>query len=524
VAEPYTAKPVFCRTKSVRRRAEEGRGSKIADGMVHHRPTDARLARWLATLPGPTVKAALFLGLALICVTWLSAGYYFTRRMAELQSRATAISERYMRGQELLTTVRSQVLVGSVYVRDALLDPDRNSADEYRLKLEDAYQTADQALQQYEPVLNIPAERDRILNLRADIGDFRTTVLNVLATDSSQWPLEARNLLRREIMPKREGVIRVTDEVQALNRSGFIQQQNDLAAVYRLTQRRLWESFGAAVLVSVGIALLAFVYVGRLEDRIQRQRITEGENARDLQRLSMKLITAQEEERRVIARELHDEVGQALTAIKMELAVAERQIQSAGGAAGILDDARAISEGVLSTVRDLSHLLHPSLLDDLGLVAAVDSYLKGFTRRQSVQVDLVTERMTERLQPETEVTVYRIVQEALTNVAKHARASSCRVYLQRLANTLLVTVEDDGRGFDLTASDRADTQHRLGLIGIRERVTRLGGSLLLESAAGKGTRLTVELPVRPGADVPESSGPEPEPLAAKPALHEVLGG
>jgi signal transduction histidine kinase len=508
----------------VRAGAEREAGGKIADGMVHRRSTDSPIVRWLATVPGPTIKAALCLGLALICVTWVSAGYYFTRRMAELQTRATAIDERYMRGQELLTTVRSQVLVGSVYVRDALLDPDRNNADEYRLKLEEAYQTADQALRQYEPVLNLPAERDQVQRLRNDIGDFRTTVLNVLATDSSRWPIEARTLLRRAIMPKREGVIRVTDEVQALNRSGFIQQQNELAAVYRLTQRRLWESFGVAVLVSMGIAVLAFVYVSRLEDRIQRQRLTEGENARDLQRLSMKLITAQEEERRVIARELHDEVGQALTAIKMELAVAQRQIQSAGAPGGMLDDARAISETVLNTVRDMSHLLHPSLLDDLGLAAALDSYLKGFTRRQGVRVDLVTERMTERLQPETEVTAYRIVQEALTNVAKHAQASSCRVYLQRLANTLLVTVEDDGIGFDMTPTDRVDTQHRLGLIGIRERVSRLGGRLLLESAAGKGTRLTVELPVRLGVSAAELPQPEEAPIAAKPALHEVLGG
>jgi signal transduction histidine kinase len=134
--------------------------------------------------------------------------------------------------------------------------------------------------------------------------------------------------------------------------------------------------------------------------------------------------------------------------------------------------------------------------------------------------------MNERLQPETEVTAYRIVQEALTNVVKHAQASSCRVYLQRLANTLLVTVEDDGIGFDMAATNRIDSEHRLGLIGIRERVSRLGGRLLLESAPGKGTRLTVELPVRLGATTPPSSEPEQEqaPIAPKPALHEVLGG
>jgi signal transduction histidine kinase len=478
----------------------------------------------VATLQRPPIRAALSVGFALICATWLFAGYYFSRRMAELQTRATAISERYMRGQELLTTVRSQVLVGSVYVRDALLDPDRANADEYRANLEEAYRTADQALMQYEPVVDTPAERDRIARLRADIGDFRTTVLNVLATDSSRWLIEARTLLRREIMPKREGVIRVTDEVQALNRNGFILQQNQLASLYRAAQQRLWESFGLAVLVSLGIALFAAAYVGRLEDRIHRQRVKEAENTRDLQRLSMKVITAQEEERRVIARELHDEVGQALTAIKVELAVAEREIRSVGGPHDVLDDARAISESVLTTVRDLSHLLHPSVLDDLGLAAAVDWYLKGFGRRHGLQVDLVKDRMDERLQPEAEVTAYRIIQEALTNVVKHADANSCRVYLQRLANTLLVTVEDDGVGFDVQRSDHPDDPYGLGLIGIRERVSRLGGSLRLESSPGRGTRLTVELPVRVELPVADVSDADQVPVAQRPDLREVLGG
>jgi signal transduction histidine kinase len=488
------------------------------------RSTAPRIVRWVATSPGPTIKAALFLGFALICATWLFAGYYFTRRMADLQTRAASISEQYTRGQELLTTVRSQVLVGSVYVRDALLDPDRGNADEYRTKLEEAYRAADLALQQYVPVADAPTERDRVARLRADIDDFRATVLHVLATDSSRWVIEARTLLRSQIMPKREGVIRVTDEAQALNRTAFIQQQDEIASVYRATQRRLWGSFGMAVLVSLGIALLATIYVGRLEDRLHRQRVKEGENARNLQRLSMKLITAQEEERRVIARELHDEVGQALTAIKVELAVAQRTIEAAGAPAHALDDARSISEGVLHMVRDLSHLLHPALLDDLGLVAAVDSYLKGFGKRHGLRVDLLQERMAERLQPETEAAAFRIIQEALTNVVKHARANSCRVYLQRLMNTLLVTVEDDGVGFDPVAMNRVEAKQGLGLIGIRERVSGLGGTLRFESAPGNGTRLTVELPACIRAATEDVTGAEESVVTATPALHEVLGG
>ncbi|MBI3261598.1 MAG: MCP four helix bundle domain-containing protein [Acidobacteria bacterium] len=439
---------------------------------------------------------ALFLGFGLICAIWLFAGYYFTGRMADLEQRAAAVNERYMRAQELLTTARSQVLLGSVYVRDALLDPNPASSDEYRTKLEEASRTAEEALQRYVPVLDAPAERERIVRLRGEVEDFRKTVLEVLATDSRRWLIEARTLIRSRIMPRREGVIRVAEEMQALNRSAFVQQQSEIAGLYRLTQRRLWASFGLAVVASLGIALMAAIYAGRLEDRIQRQRQKERENARDLQRLSSQLLTAQEEERRTIARELHDEIGQALTALKVELAVAERAVEAAVGPVHALQDARTIADGALHSVRDLSHLLHPALLDDLGLAAAVDGYLKGFGTRHGLRAELLTDRMEDRLAPETEAAAYRIIQEALTNVVKHARARTCRVYLQRLTNTLLVTVEDDGVGFEPSELNGAGASRGLGLIGIRERVSHLRGTVRLESAVGRGTHLTVELPIR----------------------------
>jgi signal transduction histidine kinase len=471
----------------------------------------------------PTIRAALFLGFGLIGGIWLFAGYYFAGRMADLERRSAAINARYMRAQDLLTAVRGHVLMGSVYVRDALLDPDPATADDYRRQLEESYHAADKALQQYVPVVDAPVEQERIVRLRSEIGDFRRTLLEVLSTDSSSWPSQARVLLRRRIMPKREGVMRISEEVQALNRSAFVQQQADIAGVYRATQRRLWESFGLAVAASLGIALLAIVYAGRLEERIRRQRLKDVETARDLQRLSSQLLTAQEEERRSIARELHDEVGQVLTAIKVELSLAQHAIEAAGGPLNLLEDARSITDGALHAVRDLSHLLHPALLDDLGLPAAIAWYAKGFGRRHGIQFTLLQERMEERLSPEIESAAYRIVQEALTNVAKHAHAHRCRVYLQRLTNTVLVTIEDDGSGFDPSCAQEPSAARGLGLIGIRERVSQLHGSLRLETSPGKGTRLTVELPGRARPSLEGGTLDPPSAVAAEVA-HEVPGG
>lgn len=454
-------------------------------------------------LEGPTIKAALFIGFGLTFGLWLFAGYFFTRRMGEVQREAAAINARYTHAQELLSTVRAQILLGSVYVRDALLDPTPRAANEYRRRLQDTYRAIDQMLQQYVPVLDSAAERDRVARLRREVEDFRTTMTQVLAGDSSRWPAEARILLRTRIVPKREGVIRVAEEVQALNRAAFVQQQNEVAEIYRVTQRQVWRQLGFALAASVGIGLLATLYAGRLEGRLRRQMAKDEENTRDLQRLSGQLINAQEEERRSIARELHDEIGQVLTAIKVELAVAQRAVDQAGGSAHLLDGARSITDGALHTVRDLSHLLHPALLDDLGLTAAIDWYLRGFSKRHGIRTDLLHDRMDERLLPEIEAAAYRIIQEALTNVAKHARATACRVYLQRLPNTILITIEDDGIGFDLAEIEQAGARRGLGLIGVRERVSQLQGTMRLESAPGKGTRLTVELPARVRASEPE---------------------
>ncbi len=213
-----------------------------------------------------------------------------------------------------------------------------------------------------------------------------------------------------------------------------------------------------------------------------------------------------------------------LTAIKVDLAVAQRKIGASGGAAHLLDDARSITEGALTTVRDLSHLLHPALLDDLGLPAAVEWYLRGFGRRHDIRAELLHDRMDERLTPEIEASAYRIVQEALTNVAKHARATSCRVYLQRLPNTILITIEDNGAGFDPAEVDRAGGPTGLGLIGIRERASQLRGTVRLESAPGKGTRLTVELPARPRPAAGETTETEAFQPVVEPAPRVVLDG
>jgi signal transduction histidine kinase len=449
---------------------------------------------------GLTLRKALLLGFGVTFGVWLFAGFYFAHRITEVSRSSEALNARYMRAQELLSTLRAQVLLGSVYLRDALLDPNPSATD-YRGQIQEAYRTADEALRQYQPVEESTESRQRTLELRRELDDFHATLDEIVSSESSRWVAKARVLIRDRIVPKRQVVIALSEDVQALNRSAFVQQQAGISAIYASLERQIWESLGVALLASLGIALAATIYAGRLERHLTEQRARDRQNTRDLQRLSAKIVSVQEEERRTIARELHDDVGQLLTAVKVEIALAQRHIEAAGGPAHALNDARAISDRALHTVRNLSHLLHPAVLDDLGLPAAIDSYLKEFGKRHGIRVELQQQGMTHRLQPATEATAYRIVQEALTNIANHAQADSCRVQLHRLPTTLLVTVDDDGRGFDPEVAAQSGARPGLGLLGIRERVTQLFGTLRLESAPGKGTKLTVVLPAgrMPGA-------------------------
>jgi signal transduction histidine kinase len=340
-------------------------------------------------------------------------------------------------------------------------------------------------------------EREHWTRLQTELQEYWMGMSPVLSGELSAAPAEVHAFLRRDVIPKRELIVRISDDIRALNQDALREQQADVAQLHQALRQRIWWTSGTAVTLGVAIALFAARYAGRLEARIRQQHQQERQHTRDLQRLSAELVHAQEDERRTIGRDLHDEIGQALLTIKLDLGAIDRSGLVSGPAAHALSEARSTTDHAIQSVRDLSQLLHPAMLDDFGLTVTLDAYVQSFSTRTGVRSELVAERMNERLASELEICVYRVVQEALTNVAKHARATSCRVYLQRLPYSLLVTVEDDGKGIESPPMEGAQ-RPGVGLVGVRERVSRLNGTVRLETRADKGTRLTIELPVARG--------------------------
>jgi signal transduction histidine kinase len=207
--------------------------------------------------------------------------------------------------------------------------------------------------------------------------------------------------------------------------------------------------------------------------------------------LSQQLVATQEEERKKLSRELHDHVGQVLTALRMELGRIDRLRTPADHRLGeAVAECRRLVNEIVHSVRDLALGLRPSMLDDFGLQAALEWHVRDLARRYSLPVDLDVEGQFDELPDAYRTCVYRIVQEALTNSVRHANAKHVRVHVSGAADTLKVIVADDGIGFDSTQRVSG-----LGLRGMEERVREIGGALTIQSVPAGGTTLEVRLPL-----------------------------
>jgi signal transduction histidine kinase len=216
------------------------------------------------------------------------------------------------------------------------------------------------------------------------------------------------------------------------------------------------------------------------------------ESAERLQVLSRRLLEVQEVERRHLARELHDEVGQLLTGLRL-LLKPPGDLPAEAMKKG-LEQARGIVDELLDRVRGLSFDLRPAALDELGLVPALLALCERYTEQTAVRVNFKHNGLEGRFAPEVETTGYRIVQEALTNVARHAGVNAATVRLWSTGEALGLQIGDQGRGFD--AGVVLATMRSRGLAGMQERVRLLGGELAIESRPGAGTQITAELPIR----------------------------
>ncbi len=432
----------------------------------------------------PVVAVALLGLLALIVVSILAA----QRRADAAYAQLDSMNAGYLEVEGRLRRVRTDLHLSGILVRDYLLD-DNAPPGEYRSQLIALRTESERLIGELRPLIR-DSDPTRFDALARELDSYWRSYIPLFdgTTDENRY-----DFVRREIVPRRDAVIRISAEIEDLNNANLNAQQAAADARQRELHQYLTSTLLASLALGLAVAVAAVIRLRILERRsdLEHERTQQAE--RELRRLSSQLVRTQEEERKNLSRELHDELGQMLTALRMELGRAERA-QAVGSPvfSSTIGESKSLIDRMMRLVRDLAMGLRPSMLDDLGLQPALAWQAREFSRRYNVPVDLSVDGDLEHLPDPQRTCVYRVVQEALTNCARHSAATEIQVKVVRGPARLDVSVMDNGVGMS-----SGDDHKGLGLTGIKERVKDINGSASIQTSPGGGTTLHISLPVPP---------------------------
>jgi signal transduction histidine kinase len=434
-------------------------------------------------------RTALFAGFGTLLILMATVSLDSLYTLEAFETHNTQIRQEFVYREHTLELVRTGVYEsGDIMSDSAVIESDLQSQERLRIKFQSIRNQTTAALKAC--IESLPAgKRGPFQHLADELERYWLKGDRLFATHATEMKGLGHSALRSDVLSKYAEVLAITREVRAVNDNELKETDQRIAETFAQFRRRLLVFGMIGFSFGLVLATTTIVYAGRLEKSLQEKYRESLQAQRELKALSKRLVDAEERERRAISRELHDEVGQSLSALLIDVGnLTEMCTEDAVFRQG-LHRIKTLAENCVNEVRNMALLLRPSMLDDLGLVAALDWQAREVSKRTGVIVDTVDENVSESLPEEYKTCVYRIVQEALNNCSKHAYAKNVRVVVRQEPNYLRLSIEDDGKGFDATRV------RGLGLVGMNERVSQLGGVLKVESGPARGTRLRVDLPL-----------------------------
>ncbi len=454
-----------------------------------HKPVGEKPA--VGDLRGGKPRLVLVLGFGGLVALMIFASLDALRVLRKLHDEEESVRRTFLARQQSLIIIRSAVRIYCDRFERYLLENGAATDSQATDELFGLLARAESAVNEY-PQARLESEQALLGAFMESLGDHKRITALALSLSPEQRQARAAGLLN-EVLPKRLRLAQTTEEMAVLVGQQLEAASRDLQLQYdgleaRLT-RLLLASLGAGLVLSFGSA----IYILRLEREALRRYRELARSRLELRQLSERLVDAQEEERRSISRELHDEVGQSLGAVLVDLGqVSAKLPQGQIPLREHVERIRGVVENTVQSVRNIALLLRPSMLDDLGLVAALEWQAREISRRSPMEVDVQSEGISDSLPDEYKTCIYRLVQEALNNAARHSSASGASVIARQIPGKITVTIRDNGRGFDPRKT------RGLGILGMHERVSRLEGTLSIKSEPGQGTVLTAEIPFRTG--------------------------
>ena len=436
-----------------------------------------------------STRFALGAGFGGLLAIMALAGISGIRVLQRIQRNENQIRKQFLLKNHALNEIRSLLYLSGTYVRDYLQEPEPGRAETHRANLQEVHRQMDSALESFGGALEADQTKD-YTELSAELSNYWQILGPIFQWDASQRRRDGSAFLRDEVLPRRAAMLALADRIVNINEQQLNAGNRRVDRLLSEFKERLAMILVATLLLGSGMAAFSTWKILKLEARAHAQYQEVVEARRQLAELSARLVQAQENERRALSRELHDEVGQALSAVLVELRnlSAESAIQTDEQSRGHVETVKSLVENSVRVVRNMALLLRPSMLDDLGLVPALRWQAREVSKQTSMEVSVAAELTADDLPDEYKTCIYRVVQEALHNCSRHARATRVRIRVQQEPSRLSLSIQDDGQGFD------ARQTKGLGLLGIEERVARLGGKCEIHTAPGSGTIVAIELP------------------------------
>jgi len=430
----------------------------------------------------------LAIGFSILIVLIAFLGFGAIHRADAIYRDMHAAQDAYVQTETFRRGIATDVYLADILLRDYLLDPSPQNAPHHRQQLLVIRESLQQRLDELSKLVpeNANSELSRLQNEVEAYWDSLDPIFDWTPKEKSE---RSWIFLARKVLPRREAVVSLAREMAKMNAENLDRERQRLQNSQDVLHQFLLQMMTVALILGTFVALLTTYRVLVLERRHDAQRKQIEETQNNLRRLSHRLVQAQERERTALSRELHDEVGQKMTALGMELRNLEKLRDSNPGAfEKRMEEVKRLNIDAMRAIRDLAMGLRPSMLDDLGLEAALEWQGREFSRHTGVPAVVQVNSALDELPESQRTCIYRVVQEALTNCARHAKARNVVVSVSKERNGIVVLVQDDGIGFS------PSLRGGLGLLGIQERVQALDGKLDIASAVGKGTTVKVEIP------------------------------
>ncbi|HEY1342774.1 MAG TPA: sensor histidine kinase [Bryobacteraceae bacterium] len=415
------------------------------------------------------------------------------------------IYRHYVEQEQALSILRRNLWLAGNEVRDFFIETTPEQAAELRTQIALLKKQDEDALKFLE---RAATRTDMVPKLRRSMAEFWSVVDPIADSMMHQSNERQFEFLKEEIAPRRGQLYNTLVELGVADQQRLQESEKEFSDARRTAATRLSLMLGLSVLMSFIVARQSIRHAEAMERQAEEHHKAVEQAKGELQELSARLLEVEEEGRRKLSRELHDEIGQTLALLQIEISHAQGAAAAAPPAVRErLQQARELANKTVQTVRNMSGLLRPALLDDLGLVPALQFQLEDFLRRSGVACEFTEEGVADQLPDPIKTCVYRVVQEALHNCEKHSGATKVKVAVRQLPECLLAEVEDNGRGFQLNEQGMPSKSRGLGLLGIRERAAIAGGSLVIDSAPGHGARIALRIPLTP-APSPDRKAPK----------------